>query len=87
MSASENFIKRWKEKRKGGFWKYARIEGLKFGIIFFIFQEILMTFTSDESVEIDMNYFIIALLFIAVSGFLYALITWFINEYIYKLKK
>lgn len=87
MSKSDKrFVRKWRKVRRKGFFRYTLTQGLVFGIIIGGFSVFIMYIDTPE--DIESNEFIIKAILIVVGvTIIYALFSWFMNNFIYtKLK-
>lgn len=87
MSKSDKrFVKKWRRIRRKGFFRYTLTQGLVFGIIVGGFNVLIMYIDSPDSLESE-EFIIKALLIVVGVTIIYALFSWFMNNFIYtKLK-
>lgn len=87
MSKSDKrFVRKWRRVRRKGFFRYTLTQGLIFGIIIGAVNLLIMYI--DKPDEIFSNEFIIrGLLIVGSVTIIYAVFSWFVNNFIYtKLK-
>jgi len=72
---SEKQVLRWKKQRSQGKWRWVLKEGLRFGIITFVFNYIVAWFFSNTS-EFSVYWFP----FLLLGGAFVGLIGWWENE-------
>lgn len=85
-SSNRKFIKKWRRVRRKGFMKYLLTQGLGFGVVVGGFNLLIVYIDNDETIVFD-EVVIKAILIIASAAFLYAVVSWLINNFIYmKLK-
>ena len=87
MSRSDKkFVRKWRKVRRKGFFRYTLTQGLVFGIIVGGFNVFIMYIDSPESLESE-GFIIKAILIVVGVTIIYALFSWFMNNFIYtKLK-
>ena len=87
MSKSDKkFVRKWRKVRRKGFFRYTLTQGLVFGIIVGGFNVFIMYIDSPESIESE-GFIIKAILIVIGVTVIYALFSWFMNNFIYtKLK-
>jgi len=88
MSKSDKrFVKKWRRVRRKGFFRYTLTQGLAFGIIVGGLNLFIMYIdTPPEEIE-NQEFIIKGLLIVGVVTIIYAVFSWFVNNFIYtKLK-
>lgn len=81
-TSSKNFIKRWQKTRRKGFLKYLMVKGAKAGIIAAPIGLFIIYFETENKLIIsDILYK--GLLIFFCAGVLYAVVSWFINNFVY----
>jgi len=84
--SDKRFVKKWRKVRRKGFFRYTLTQGLVFGIIVGGFNVFIMYIDSPESLESE-GFIIKAILIVIGVTLIYALFSWFMNNFIYtKLK-
>ncbi len=87
MKNSEDpFVKKWKKVREKGLFKHLITTGLSFGVILFVVLTAWNYFVTEQNFETTYDFIIQLLISIVFGGGLYAILTWFLNEYLYKKK-
>ncbi len=86
QNSEDSFVKKWEKVREKGLLKHLISTGLSFGILLFVVLTAWNYFVSEQSYETTYEFLIQLIITIIFGGGLYALITWYLNEYIYKKK-
>ncbi|MGX1023691.1 hypothetical protein [Flavobacterium sp. CS20] len=86
QNSEDPFVKKWKKVREKGLKKYLISTGLSFGILLFVVLTAWNYFVSEQAYETTSIFLVQLVITIVFGGGLYALITWHLNEYIYKKK-
>ena len=80
--SNKKFIKRWRKTRRKGFFRYLMVKGPKAGIIATLIGLSIIYFETENKIMInDMLYIGLSIFFSA--GILYAVVSWFINNFVY----
>lgn len=87
MSKSDKrFVRKWRKVRRKGFFRYTLTQGLVFGIIIGGFSVFIMYIDTPEDIQ-SKEFILKALLIVVGVTVIYALFSWFMNNFIYtKLK-
>jgi hypothetical protein len=84
--SDKKFVKKWRRIRRKGFFRYTLTQGLVFGIIVGGFNVFVMYVDAPETLESE-EFIIKAILIVVGVTLIYALFSWFMNNFIYtKLK-
>jgi hypothetical protein len=85
--SDKRFVKKWRRVRRKGFFHYTLTQGLVFGIIVGGLNLLIM-YVDTPLAKIDKQEFLIkgGLIVIGVT-LVYALFSWFMNNFIYKKLK
>jgi hypothetical protein len=84
--SDKRFVRKWRKVRRKGFFRYTLTQGLVFGIIVGGFNVFIMYIDSPGSLESE-GFIIKAILIVVGVTIIYALFSWFMNNFIYtKLK-
>ena len=86
QNSEDPFIQKWKKVREKGLLKHLISTGLSFGILLFVILTAYNYFISETTFETTYDFLIQLTICIVIGGGFYALITWFLNEYLYKKK-
>lgn len=86
QNPEDPFVKKWKKVREKGLLKHLISTGLSFGILLFVVLTVWNYFTTDETFTTTYAFIVQLLISIIFGGGIYALLTWFLNEYIYNKK-
>lgn len=77
------FVRKWRKVRRKGFLRYAITQGLLFGVL--VGGLVVVIMYIDHPQDIDLNEFIFkAILIVLGVAIIYALFSWFINNFIYE---
>lgn len=80
--SNKKFIKRWRKTRRKGFLRYLMVKGSKAGIIAALIGLSIIYFETENNIIIsDILYK--GLLIFFCAGILYAVVSWFINNFVY----
>jgi O-antigen/teichoic acid export membrane protein len=80
------FVQKWKKTREKGLLKHMLSTGLSFGILLFAILSAYDYFIADRSYENSYDFLIQLVICVVIGGGFYALMTWFLNELMYKRK-
>lgn len=86
QNSEDPFVKKWEKVREKGLLRHLVTTGLSFGILLFVVLTAWNYFVSEQSFSSTYEFVVQLLISVVFGGGIYALITWFINEYIYKKK-
>jgi hypothetical protein len=87
MENSEDpFVQKWKKTRDKGLLRHLISSGLSFGILLFVVLTAFNYFASDVIFKSTYDFLVQLLISIIIGGGFYALMTWFLNELMYKRK-
>jgi hypothetical protein len=86
QNSEDPFVKKWKKVREKGLLKHLISTGLSFGILLFVILSAFNYFREDQVFETTYDFVIQLLISIVFGGGIYALLTWFLNEYLYNKK-
>lgn len=86
QNSEDPFVKKWKKKHDKGLLKYLMTTGLSFGILLFVVLTAWNYFAGDQTFETTYAFVVQLLISIVFGGGLYAILTWFLNEYLYQKK-
>jgi len=81
-TSNKKFVKRWRKTRRKGFLRYLIRKGLKVGIISAPIGLFLIYFDTDHKI-IFKDILLEGLLIFFITGILYAVVSWFINNLVY----
>lgn len=80
--SNKKFIKRWRKTRRKGFLRHLMVKGSKAGIIAALIGLSIFYFETENNIIIsDILYK--GLLIFFCAGILYAVVSWFINNFVY----
>jgi O-antigen/teichoic acid export membrane protein len=80
------FVQKWKKTREKGLLKHMLSTGLSFGILLFVILSVYDYFIADKSYASTYDFVIQLVICVVIGGGFYALMTWFLNELMYKRK-
>ncbi|TKS57302.1 hypothetical protein [Mesohalobacter halotolerans] len=86
QNTEDPFVKKWKKVREKGLLRHLITTGLSFGILLFVVLTAWNYFVTDQTFTTTYDFIVQLLICIVFGGGIYALITWFLNEYIYNKK-
>ena len=86
QNSEDAFVKKWKKVREKGLLKHLISTGLSFGILLFVILTAWNYFISEQSFGTTYDFVIQLLICIIFGGGIYAIFTWFLNEYLYSKK-
>lgn len=86
QNSEDPFVQKWQKIREKGLLKHLINTGLSFGILLFVVLTVYNYFVSDTTFESTTDFMIQLVISIVIGGGFYALVTWFLNEYLYKKK-
>lgn len=86
QKSNDPFVKKWEKIREKGLLKHLINTGLSFGILLFVILTAYNYFFSDTKYDTTYDFLIQLFICIIIGGGFYALITWFLNEHLYKNK-
>ena len=86
QNSEDPFVKKWKKVREKGLLKHLISTGLSFGILLFVVLTAWNYFVAEQTFETSYEFIIQLLISIVFGGGIYAILTWFLNEFLYKKK-
>lgn len=85
--SDKKFVRKWRKTKRKGFFRYTFTQGLIFGILVGGFNAFFIYIDHPEELETTEFIFKMILIVFGVA-LIYALFSWFLNNFIYKhLKK
>jgi uncharacterized protein YqhQ len=80
------FVEKWGKSREKGLLGHLIQTSLSFGILLFVVITTWNYFMYDQSFGTTYDFIIQLVISIVFGGGIYAMMTWFLNEYLYKKK-
>jgi uncharacterized membrane protein YvlD (DUF360 family) len=81
-----SFVQKWKKVREKGLLRHMISTGLSFGILVFVILSIYTWIVTDQAYKSTYDFLIQLIISVVIGGGIYALVIWFLNEYMYKKK-
>lgn len=86
QNSEDPFVKKWEKVREKGLLRHLISTGLSFGILLFVVLTAFNYFVGEQSFETTYDFVVQLLISIVFGGGIYAILTWYLNEYLYKKK-
>lgn len=80
------FVQKWKKVREKGLLKHMLSTGLSFGVLLFAVLSAYNYFIADRAYSSTYDFVIQLIICVVIGGGFYAMMTWFLNELVYKKK-